>query len=156
MPDGERICESCARSWRAVDPSTRNLSRTSRPLTPLSMNFRDSFSVEELVTGPVNNAVLDRSHFHPTCKWYSSCFVSLSGPRHFRFFELHAQPSWTCYRNIYSIPCMKINNKTGVFFQVYCYIVVKVVVNMLSVRIAPFRGPEWMYRFTEFRTTGIN
>lgn len=30
--DGERMCESCARSLRAVDPSTRNLSRTQADL----------------------------------------------------------------------------------------------------------------------------
>lgn len=85
--------ELCAFLTCSRSENSKPVANTSRPLTPLSMNFRDSFSVEELVTGPVNNAVLDRSHFHPTCKWYSSCFVSLSGPRHFRFFELHAQPS---------------------------------------------------------------
>lgn len=92
------MCESRARSWRAVDPRTRNLSRTqARPLTPFSMNFRDTwYSGEELVTGPVDDTALDRSRFHPTCKCCLSVVSNTAFrhfPRHFRFFEFHAQPA---------------------------------------------------------------
>ena len=87
------VRESCAFLACSRSENSKPVANASRPLTPLSMNFRDSYSDEELVTGPVDNTALDRSRFHPTCK----CCLSVSNtasrhfPRHFRFFEFHAQ-----------------------------------------------------------------
>lgn len=62
------VRELCALVACSRSEYSKPVANASRPLTPLSMNLCDSFGVEELVTAPVNNAPLDHSHFHPTCK----------------------------------------------------------------------------------------
>lgn len=118
----------CSRSG-----NSKPVANASQPLTPLSMNFRDRFSVEEPRTAPAS-CTAGHCYLHPTCK--SSATFEKRLPALLRLLPLlrtfRAIPSLLSFlarapdtRGIYSVLCTKQDRRKGRrgFTEIYSSIV---------------------------------
>lgn len=106
------VPELCAFLPCSRSGNSKPVANASRPLTPLSMNFRESFSAEEPATAPVSHAAPARTRFHPTCKSNLRLpALDTSAPSNFTRNPLHAarsfHPRQSCMRRKNTRECRR-------------------------------------------------
>lgn len=148
VADGERMCESRARSWRAVDPRTRNLSRTQ---TDLWLRFPWTFVIRT-VTKSLWQVLLTTQH------WTVLAFIP---PVSVVFLFQIPPPGTSLGTSVFSnftrnplqlsIPLSRESklkkkkekrNKTQDFRQVYSFIATKVTARVSFVVISFYKIPR--------------
>lgn len=161
-PNGERMCESCARSLRAVDPSTRNLSRTQADLW---LRFPWTFVIHsvsksswQLLSTTRHWTILT---FIPPVSCKHIFRTPPSAPPHFRLFEFFPQLRPTILLSYFARRRRRRRRKDERIdysrkFFVYNFRIEVTVDKYNSVRECRVSRDESGYRFTEFRVASIN